>query len=270
MSMAAIERIIESPYTALSVALVLGALALSGRFSVVASQMFLAATWAVIVIALRSQTWQIMVGVAAISAGSLLLLGYWFRPEAVTIDLSKNEGILIPSNAPMPELARKCGLPDNALAVFIGSNLAWSTRFPHIVLEMADEQMLVIDKDGNHNLKVTVLRIFDDRDDIIARIDEDGFWVQNTLRRKRPDQSTLIVYDHNDTEVLKLKYLNPRAISVQGVFRHAKIKPAYLVVTPTAAIQMPNSNRIMNSCFGEMAADISLGANGAFTLGRAR
>jgi hypothetical protein len=130
--------------------------------------------------------------------------------------------------------------------------------------------MLVIDKDDKHNLKVSILKIFDGRDDIIARIDDDGFWVQNTLRKKRPDQSTLIVYDHNDTEVLKLQYLNERMISIQGVFRHAKIKPSYLIVTPEMVIKMPNNNRIIGSCFGEMAADISLSAGGGFGLGRAR
>ena len=170
----------------------------------------------------------------------------------------------------MPDMVTKCRVPDGALSILIGSNLSWSTRFPHTVLEMGDEQMLVVDKDDKRNLKVSVLRIFDDRDDIIARIDNDGFWVQNTLRKKRPDPSTLIVYDHNDIQVLKLQYLNEKAISIQGTFRHAKIRPSYLIVTSDAVIQMPNNNRIMSSCFGEMAADISLGAGGGFALGRAR
>jgi hypothetical protein len=52
-------------------------------------------------------------------------------PITPQIDLTKNEGVLIPGNAPMPELARRCGLPENALAVFIGSNLAWSTPSSH-------------------------------------------------------------------------------------------------------------------------------------------
>ena len=186
------------------------------------------------------------------------------------LDLGSNEGILVPGNAPMPEMVAKCRVPDGALSILIGSNLSWNTRFPHTVLEMGGEQMLVVDKDDKRNLRVSVLRIFDDRDDIIARIDDDGFWVQNTLRKKRPDPSTLIVYDHNDLQVLKLQYLNEKVISIQGIFRHAKIRPSYLVVTPDAVIQMPNNNRIMSSCFGEMAADISLGVGGGFALGRAR
>lgn len=263
-------QIFESPYTSLVVALVLGALALSGKFNVTATQIILAVALVVVIVGLRQQPWQLALGYSAVAAGILLVLCYFFRPDAVAIDLSKNEGVLIPAHEPMPELARRCRLPENALAVFIGSNLSWSTRFPHTVIEMGNEPMLVIDRDGNRNLKVTVLRIFDDRDDIIARIDADGFWVQNTLRKKRPDQSTLIVYDHNDNEVLKLRYINNRAITVEGVFRHATIKPHYLEVTPSAAIQMPNHNQISDLCFGEMGADISLGTTGSFSLGRVK
>jgi hypothetical protein len=140
---------------------------------------------------------------------------------APNIDLTKNEDVLIPAKLPMPNLPP--GVPPNALVVFWGSNVSWSTRLPHIILEMADDPMIVVDKKpGTDNLVVTVLRIFDDRNDIIARIDEDGFWVQNAIRKKRPNPSILVVYDHSDTEVLRIQFLNSRAISVQGVFRHAK------------------------------------------------
>jgi hypothetical protein len=186
---------------------------------------------------------------------------------APNIDLTKNEDVLIPANLPMPEHLPP-DVPPNALVVFWGSNISWNTRLPHTVLEMADDPMIVIDKKpGTDNLVVTVLRVFDDRDDIIARIDEDGFWVKNTTRKKRPDPSTLVVYDHSDTEVLRIQFLNSRAISIEGIFRHSKLNPRYFIITKDRAVQMPNNNSISRSKFAEMGADIILTPNG-FALGR--
>jgi hypothetical protein len=53
--MANIERIIESPYTALVIALVLGGLALSGKFSVTATQILLAVALVVVLSGLRAE-----------------------------------------------------------------------------------------------------------------------------------------------------------------------------------------------------------------------
>ncbi len=36
----------------------------------------------------------------------------------------------------------------------------------------------------------------------ITHIDEKGLWVDPSARKSRPDRSTLIVYDHDDAEVL--------------------------------------------------------------------
>ncbi len=117
-----------------------------------------------------------------------------------------------------------------------------NTVFPHTVLQMRGEPMIVIDRDPKtKNLPVTTLRIFDDRDDIIARLDQDGFWVQNTSRKKRPDEHTLIVYDHNDQQVLKINFINPQMISIEGVFRHPRAKPNFIVVTEKQMIMLPST-----------------------------
>ena len=92
--MQAIEKILESPYTALSVTVVLGALALSGKFSVTATQFLLVAAWGVVVIALRGQPLGIMVGLALVAGGALVLLAYFFRPDAVP----SYAGVLVPKS----------------------------------------------------------------------------------------------------------------------------------------------------------------------------
>jgi hypothetical protein len=76
-------EIIESPYTALVVAIILGALALSGRLSVPLSQTLLFFAWVIIVIGVRAQPLPTIIGSAAMSAGAFLIIGYWLRPELV-------------------------------------------------------------------------------------------------------------------------------------------------------------------------------------------
>ena len=78
-----IEKVLESTYSAIIFAAVLGGLALSGRFSVIATQLLFVAAWVVALIGLRSQPLPIILGSAACLGGGLFLLAYWARPEAV-------------------------------------------------------------------------------------------------------------------------------------------------------------------------------------------
>jgi len=84
-----LEKLLESPYTALVVAVVFGALALggrfalSGRFNVTATQILLIVAGAVAFVGLWTQPWPVMIGGGVIIGVVLLLLGYFFRPDAV-------------------------------------------------------------------------------------------------------------------------------------------------------------------------------------------
>jgi hypothetical protein len=90
-----IEQLFESPITAIVVAVVLGALALSGRFSVTATQIMLLGAWAVAIFGLRMQPLPILCGVSAVLGGCLVLLAYYFRPETVP----SYSGILVPRSS---------------------------------------------------------------------------------------------------------------------------------------------------------------------------
>lgn len=181
-----------------------------------------------------------------ISAGGTVNIGHIGDvinqgPVTPNVDLSKNEGVLVPSNLPTPPLPHGVTIPDDGVAALYGSNVSVNTTFPHTILEMRGEPMIVIDRDlSTKNLVVTALKIFDDRDDVIASIDPDGFWVQNAVRKKRPDEHTLIVYDHNGQQVLKIQFLNPQVISIEGIFRSPKTKPQFIIITEKEMIIMPN------------------------------
>jgi hypothetical protein len=210
-----------------------------------------------------------------ISAGHDVNIGHigdvinQIAPEIPKIDLSKYEGVLMPGNFPTPPLPQACrrSVPSDALTLFWGSNASWNVRLPHTLLEIAGEPMIVADKNDQGNLVITLLKVFDDRNDVIARIDEDGFWVQNNVRKKRPDESTLVVFDHTDTEVLRIQYLNSRAISVQGLFRHPKISPIYWHVRQGNAVQMPNNNSFNGNCVGNLSVSIRITERGAVGMG---
>jgi len=167
--------------------------------------------------------------------------------ERKAVDFSKNEGVLIPAGLPNPRFL--CPPPDGALKVILGGSLAWATRFPHIVIAMSDQQMLTIDRDeSTGTLRVVTLRMLNDRNEIIARIDEDGFWVRNDIRKKRPNRSTLVVYDQTDTEVLYIEMLNSETVSILGQFRHPKTGP---IIIDRDRISM-GGNAFSSICFGEV------------------
>jgi hypothetical protein len=163
--------------------------------------------------------------VAIVAIPGLVIALRWLG--SLEIQLSTQ---LYPGNQTLA-LPFKDDAPPGALKVVIGSNLAWTTKMPQTVLMMRGEKMIEIDKkDGKNQLVISTLRLFDDRDNIIARIDADGFWVENSTRSKRPDPSTLVVYDHSDNEALRIVFLNQTTLSITGIFRHAGV-PRPVVVT---------------------------------------
>ena len=120
--------------------------------------------------------------------------------------------------------------------------------------------MIEIDKDAARDeLVISMLKIFDDRNNIIARVDaDDGFWVENSTRKKRPDKSTLVVYDHSDKEVLRLIFLNRSAISITGIFRHQHVAAPVIITTDFMDIGGP---KVFGTINGEVKNAIVIGAN---------
>jgi hypothetical protein len=189
--------------------------------------------------------------IALITVPSLVLALQWLGNLEVQLSTR-----LFPGKAQTPPLPMPT--PDNALKVFLGwRGIAWTTKMPHTILEMAGDKMIEINRSGDA-LSVTILRIFDDRSNIIARVDEDGFWVENFTRKKRPDPSTLVVFDHNDKEALRIVFINQTSLYVTGVFHHPRVVIPTIVSDEFISI---NGNRFSGAAFGGNATDISVGAS---------
>jgi hypothetical protein len=155
----------------------------------------------------------------------------------------ENEGVLIPARDPNPPA--NCQIPKDAFAVFFGNNVDWTTG-ASAVLTVKREPIIAFDHDSK-KLKLTTLRVYDDQNNIIARVDADGFWTSPLVRIKKPDKSTLIVFDHLDQEVLDLRFLNPHTVSILGIF-HSPSIPTPIVITPNG-MQGPGMT-ISRSCMG--------------------
>lgn len=167
--------------------------------------------------------------------------------------------ILIPADPTPRKFVENLPLNENPVAVLLGSSIAWAMVMPHTIVSMGRKPMLEIDRDqGTTRIVIKTVRIFDDRNDIIARISSDEFWVADSSRWTRPDPSTLVVYDHNDDEVLRVHFLDPLKISVTGIFRYPGIPP--VVVTPER-VNFGNGNYIEGEIMGSSAGgpDIDIG-----------
>lgn len=195
---------------------------------------------------------------AALIAVPALVLGLqWLG--SLEIKLSNR---LFPGNIPTPTLPQverhpESKPPADALMILFGYNLAYAQHFPFTLLTMEGDAMIRIDKGKGKRgeLIITVLRIFDDRNNIIARLDSDGIWVENSTRNKRPDTSTLVVYDHNDVEVLHLVFLNPTTLYLTGIFRHPKL-------------QIPLEITNDNTRYGPFNARLSIWGQAGISIGK--
>lgn len=179
--------------------------------------------------------------------GAVLLSATIFALHWVGVRENRLSTKLVAGNEPTPPTV--CHVPNDAFAVFYGSNVSWTTRNDvQTIVKMAGDQMIAMSRsDDGRTGFITALKIFDDRGDIIARIDEDGRWVRSDIRYKLPDHSTVVVYDHNDIEVLNMKFLNPKALSLTGTFRHPKSPN---VTTITNEYMASGPIRFRQSCSG--------------------
>ena len=87
--------------------------------------------------------------------------------------------------------------------------------FPHVVLQGAGKNMITISKSSG-GLLVLTMDIRTEKNALVARFDEQGFEVNPTFNKRHPDKSTIIVEDAYGKEIIKVRYVNRRALSVEA------------------------------------------------------
>ena len=168
---------------------------------------------------------------------------------------------LFPADLPSPPLPPNVSIPDGALRVYLGTSIAWATFTPFNVITVANEPLIQINRDNKNNtITITIIKIFDDRNDIIATVDPDvGIWVRNINRSARPDISTLVVFDHDGHEALRISMLNKTAIMVTGIFNDRRLQTPIIVDKDFIEI---NTIKIVSSSFGNFGTAIRVGGAG--------
>lgn len=178
----------------------------------------------------------------------------FFLTETEVSALKSLSGELIPANEAEP--ANPCrAVPPNALRIFLGNSASWTESDEHTILSIGEEDILTMRR-TTKGLSVSS-RVFSADGRIVAQLSNNVFHVNpnNYFRIERPDHHSLSVYDQKGQNVLNVRFINPSAISVLGIFRVPGHMP--VVISPNA-IHI-GGNTLSHACFGNNARDIAVG-----------
>jgi len=162
-------------------------------------------------------------------------------------------GKLTPGSKPMPRNICPT-IPAKAIALFLGNSVAYSSSFPHTVIEVGNEKLLVINRKNN---KITISGKFFSRDNrIVGELKDNQFYVNpnNYFRIERPNGHSLIVYDQEGNQAINVDFLNLSAIKLLGRF-YLPNRPPIIIDEDRQTI---GGLKMSNNCFGESKVDIHL------------
>ena len=137
---------------------------------------------------------------------------------------------------------------------FFGNSVAYTSSFPHTVIEVGNQKLLVINKKGN---RITISAKFFSQDNrIVGELKDNQFYINpnNYFRIERPNEHSLIVHDQEGNQAINVEFLNSSAIRLLGRF--------YLPNRPPIIIdeewQTFGGIKMSGNCFGESRVDIHL------------
>lgn len=152
---------------------------------------------------------------------SLAFAGALFVQERLLYE-PETSGTLRPANDPDPPLPPGCiKAQPESIGIFYGGSVAFTPYEQITIIEVAGERLLWLNRTDKGRLSISA-KIFSEDSRIVAEIADNNFTINpnNFFRRERPDKSTLVVYDQKNNQVLHVRYLNPLAIKVTGIFRY--------------------------------------------------
>lgn len=162
------------------------------------------------------------------------------RTATETLEKAKErEGILTPSDLPNP--ITKCRIPSDSLAIYLGDTVGDVTAVPYTVLRVHGEDVITLNKSGSGF--VFSGDIYDDRRDLILRMENNQFRVTNAAAYIDKTKSRLTVYDHKGELALSIRILNPNAIRIIGAF-YAKDGTKLSIGDKTLQVKPPNGGSL--------------------------
>jgi len=197
-------------------------------------------------------------------AGAWLCLGLaWFVGFLYAKQLAQNlacpaieyRGKLVasalasPLNNPCLEL-RGPFAPDSVF-LFFGSNASYISEHGHWPVVTDSGNVLFTADLDEKGLSVST-QLYDEQGTLQAIVDgNDVDALSQDICVKRPDLSTLVIYDRStEEERLYVHYLNPHAVELRGLFRYPNSPPVEI----TEAIMRMGSNSVTNTCLNATQA----------------
>ncbi len=167
--------------------------------------------------------------------------------------LTEKEGALVPGGSATPP--NPCSKKTAAVYLYLGGVGVFADTLPHTVIRLNQRDILVIDKDHNGNLLVSS-EIFDERGDLVARIDKNKFLATPASPRIEKSISSLRIYEHTDTPLLSVEFLNKDSVRIGGSL-HSADGSLQLTVNEdnSVGIRMGNMNIARfapGACFGSI------------------
>lgn len=163
----------------------------------------------------------------------ITLAGCWFvRYKQNSFALASTSGLLEAASDPTPyNSCSKYSEADGKYLLLWGNGTSYFDQFPHTVVRVGTKQLLWLTRDAQGRIGVNA--DFRDPDmKMVAKIRDNIFQLNvNTIfTRLRTDFSTLAVNDNYDNPALRVRYINPRTISVTGAFNYPGIHP--IIISP--------------------------------------
>jgi len=166
--------------------------------------------------------------------------------------IPETSGVLSPGTRQLPK--GRVQLPEGAMAIFLGNSIAYTTSFPHTVIEVGGDPVLVIDK--TEAGIVIFAKMFSEDGRIVAELKQNHFHVNpnNYFRIERPNDHSLIVYDQRGQQALNVEFLNRFAIKLLGRF-YFPPRPPIIIEEEWMSY---GGMRMSNNTFGENRVDIGI------------
>jgi hypothetical protein len=141
-------------------------------------------------------------------------------------------GTLVPANDPLPAAPCPAARPtvQGWLTILLGpASVRAKDDTKLTILRIGDRNAITMAK-GETGITINA-DVFDENGALEARIEDNEYRVipGRTSYSKRPDRSTLVVYDVRGDELLWIRYLNSEAVKFRGVF-HMIGDPTPIVV----------------------------------------
>jgi hypothetical protein len=158
-------------------------------------------------------------------------------------------GFLVPGTEEGPVNDCASNASSSAFLLYFGDSVAWTDE-PFVttlnVIKFAEENVLSLEKTSGGIVVNAIIRDSDGNE--VATIKRNVFKARSggDYEAISRDAHSLLVLDKKDRVVLYIRYLNPRAVKITGIFREPNRAP---LIVDDNGIAQPNGTRLTRSCF---------------------